>query len=207
MPSASLMHGSPKSWASWSGMSWSLSRAFSKLRHLSSSVTPWLRTCRENTWRKTKKKLDLFCLVAQKSTTSLEDIYSDVDQWAWLNYSDRRWALQLFVWGCRLQNPQCGASDVALPGNNKCSEWVKVLYRFPRQPQCSQCSALTCVNSRNRTVLIWTPISEPAGAPHSSEHYRFCNQFCIVMVKLKGACSTVRLKRMQKVDLRRGCFI
>lgn len=44
MPSASLMHGSPKSWASWSGMSWSLSRAFSRLRHLSSSVTPWLRT-------------------------------------------------------------------------------------------------------------------------------------------------------------------
>ena len=61
MPSASLMHGSPKSWASWSGMSWSLSRAFSKLRHFSSSVTPWLRTYKIITdlkdWNSTSSRL------------------------------------------------------------------------------------------------------------------------------------------------------
>lgn len=62
MPSASLMQGSPKSWASWSGMSWSLSRAFSKLRHFSSSVTPWLRTYKTNTQQNIGGRYKLHCL-------------------------------------------------------------------------------------------------------------------------------------------------
>lgn len=61
MPSASLMHGSPKSWASWSGMSWSLSRAFSRLRHFSSSVTPWLRTYKTNTEPDNKEDVSMYC--------------------------------------------------------------------------------------------------------------------------------------------------
>ena len=39
-------------------------------------------------------------------------------------------ALWLFVWGRRLRNPQCGASDVALPGNNICTEREKYSIGF-----------------------------------------------------------------------------
>lgn len=70
MPSASLMHGSPKSWASWSGMSWSLSRALSRLRHLSSSVTPWLRTY------KTKPRSQTSSPISQsEASDSLSDLH------------------------------------------------------------------------------------------------------------------------------------
>lgn len=90
MPSASLMHGSPKSWASWSGMSWSLSRAFSKLRHFSSSVTPWLRTYTTNTW----KKLDFYCLV-----TKIDHIYSTVQ-----NFMAFKQTLYYLFWTTCLQS-------------------------------------------------------------------------------------------------------
>lgn len=94
MPSASLMQGSPKSWASWSGMSWSLSRALSKLRHFNSSVTPWLRTYWDKIWNKDNEKFEFNKLLVKTQVfRPLQHLFgsNQLNLLKWYKSTKRRW--------------------------------------------------------------------------------------------------------------------